>query len=262
MNEGTAGIIAQHVAALVLSFSRRSSSNGAYSGTVSKIRSGLSDVFSLDVPEHTIRESLGILMDVGGVYQKYSPLTQGYYTLYPGEVEYYISNSRSVVDDEDPYAYDTRKKEMQEKYPVVDTYFATGSDWVDEVVSQLQSLPDLDVAEIGGALESRYGIPASDRVVSLGHNSAVVQNVTIKIENFCVALGEGNEASIRLGEDKERYLAEVSAGRDIIKTGRFRVGAIVNTIVAALANLTTIFDGHQIGVLAAELLRQIRDLLS
>lgn len=81
-------------------------------------------------------------------------------------------------------------------------------------------------------------IPASDRVVSLNHNSQAhteADAALADVESSLRQLNDGNP------EDKERVIAEVSAARRLLQATKIRVAALVSLLGSALAWIASQF---------------------
>ncbi|WP_439356756.1 hypothetical protein [Bradyrhizobium sp. DASA03007] len=67
-------------------------------------------------------------------------------------------------------------------------------------------------------------IPASDRVVSLSHNSPEQQQALEKLDELVAAVKETNDFPGE-PEEREQIVAELSAGRRLLEAARVRVAA-------------------------------------
>lgn len=76
-------------------------------------------------------------------------------------------------------------------------------------------------------------IPASDRVVSLGHNSPEQSRALEKIDEIVAAVQESNDFP---GDEeaKQQIIAELSAGRRLLEASRVRVAALASTLAPPL----------------------------
>jgi hypothetical protein len=72
---------------------------------------------------------------------------------------------------------------------------------------------------------SKPRIPASDRVVSLGHNSAEQVEVLAKVDALIEAVERANDLP-GSAEDKEQVIAELSAGRRILEAAQVRIESL------------------------------------
>jgi hypothetical protein len=76
-------------------------------------------------------------------------------------------------------------------------------------------------------------IPASDRTVSLGHNSPEQQHAIEKIDELVEAVKQANDLP-GTPEEKEQLVAELSAGRKLLEASVVRLGALRATLQPAL----------------------------
>lgn len=90
--------------------------------------------------------------------------------------------------------------------------------------------------------------PASDREVPLDHNSHEYQAIVSALDRIATAIERKNEYPER--EKKERHLAELTAGRTLLKPKSVRTAAILGTLGATLLWLAKTFAAEEIGNLA------------
>ncbi|UWU87919.1 hypothetical protein N2605_16205 [Bradyrhizobium yuanmingense] len=102
-------------------------------------------------------------------------------------------------------------------------------------------------------------IPASDRVVSLGHYSPEQQQALEKLDQLVVALKETNDFPGE-PEEKEQVVAELSAGRRLLEAARVRVAAVRETLAPALKWISEKAGGAVIGKLASDVWQYLTHL--
>jgi hypothetical protein len=95
-------------------------------------------------------------------------------------------------------------------------------------------------------------IPASDRVVSLGHNSPEQQEALQRLDELASAVQEANDFPGE-PEEKERVVAELSAGRRLLEAARVRVSAVRETLAPTLKWIAEKAGGAMISKLATDL---------
>ncbi len=93
-------------------------------------------------------------------------------------------------------------------------------------------------------------IPASDRVVSLNHNSPQHVTVVEKLEELKDSIEANNEYRVADIEDHERRLADVESTLKLLEARRVRVGTIQATAYGTLVYLAEKFSEGPIGELA------------
>jgi len=93
-------------------------------------------------------------------------------------------------------------------------------------------------------------VPASDRVVSLGHNSPEQEAALEKIDEVIAALQGANDFP---GDEeaKEQIIAELSAGRRILEASKVRVAALSTMLAPPLQWLMEKAAGSMIGKAAS-----------
>jgi hypothetical protein len=82
---------------------------------------------------------------------------------------------------------------------------------------------------------SESKIPASDRFVNVNHNSPAYKELEESLEELeknLIALNDYDDP-----EDKEQRIAEISAGRRLLKATRVRIEGLLATVGAALRHL-------------------------
>jgi hypothetical protein len=92
-------------------------------------------------------------------------------------------------------------------------------------------------------------IPASDRTVSLNHNSAPFKETDDALEALETALVQANDYPDE--DDREQRIAEVSAMRRLIKAVRVRLVPVIELARPTLTYLTKQFANASIGKLAS-----------
>lgn len=95
-------------------------------------------------------------------------------------------------------------------------------------------------------------IPASDRVVSAGHNSPEQSEAIRQLDHLIKTVEETNDFPGD-PEDKERIVAELSAGRKILEASKVRIAALGATLGVALKWVAEKAAGASIGKLAGNL---------
>ncbi|WP_440977984.1 hypothetical protein ACQHGV_09350 [Sphingomonas pseudosanguinis] len=97
-------------------------------------------------------------------------------------------------------------------------------------------------------------VPASDRLVNIGHNQ--ILRIDRPIEEFVSALHDDNGDPDQPGL-RERLLGEVKAGRELIRAGTFRSYLLYETLVRALGEFIKRYKSPTLVALANALLGAI-----
>jgi hypothetical protein len=98
------------------------------------------------------------------------------------------------------------------------------------------------------------GVPASDRIVTLGHNQ--ISETDASISEIVDALEEDNGNPHNPGL-RERILGQIKAGRELIRAGEFRAYLLYEVLVRALGELVEKYGNPTIAALANALLGAI-----
>lgn len=102
-------------------------------------------------------------------------------------------------------------------------------------------------------------IPASDRVVTLGHNSPEQIEALQKVDELIAAVTRANDFP-GTQDDKEQIVAELSAGRKLLEAAKVRVGAAREVLQPKLIWLVEKAGGAIVGNLAGKLLEYLMSL--
>jgi len=121
----------------------------------------------------------------------------------------------------------------------------------------LKELLDPDRVE---ELEKASGsVPASDRVVTLDHNSGAYVEATDALQTLERALREANDYPEP--EEREQHIAEVSATWRLLQSVRVRIVAVVAVAKAPLTFLIKKFADKAIGKAAAVAVEKLAALI-
>src|SRR6185437_9536107 len=93
-----------------------------------------------------------------------------------------------------------------------------------------------------------WTVPASDRIVTLNHNSDAYKETVETLDKLEDAVEQANDYPD--AEDKEQRLAELSAGKRLLSSARVRVAAAVAVLSPLLLWLADKFVGSLIGQIA------------
>jgi hypothetical protein len=105
------------------------------------------------------------------------------------------------------------------------------------------------------------GVPASDRVVQLDHNSATYLEADAKFTEMVAAVRSNNEYAVTESEDYEQSLAELESGQRLLKEPRVRLDVITSVLITGLQKMVAKFGDALLGALATEALTAIAALL-
>jgi hypothetical protein len=102
-------------------------------------------------------------------------------------------------------------------------------------------------------------IPASDRIVTLDHNSEAYIQTTEGLDRLVEALEQVNDYPD--AEDKEEKLAELSAGRRLLRAVKVRYAAIAAVLGPPLVWLSEKFTGGLVGQLSGTVWQALKGLI-
>ena len=102
-------------------------------------------------------------------------------------------------------------------------------------------------------------VPASDRTLSLGHNSPEQQHVLAKLDELVAAVEATNDFPGE-PEFKEQLIAELSAGRRLLEAAKVRVRAAREALAPPLKWILEKAGGAIIGKIAGEVWQYLTHL--
>jgi hypothetical protein len=107
--------------------------------------------------------------------------------------------------------------------------------------------------------DSPSHVPASDRIVTLDHNSEAYRETIEQLDRLVEVLEQVNDYPDI--EDKEQRIAELSAGRRMLQSARVRCAAVAAVLGPPLAWLTEKFAGGLIGQIAGSVWQAVKALV-
>lgn len=109
--------------------------------------------------------------------------------------------------------------------------------------------------------QARTGVPASDRVVGLDHNSADYLTAVAAVDKLIVVVRESNFYREADPEDHERRLAELEAGRRLFGARWLSLAAVKATLIGTVTYLAAKFADALIGDTASAAWNALKTLL-
>jgi len=106
-----------------------------------------------------------------------------------------------------------------------------------------------------GSVESY--IPASDRIVSVDHNSAAFQDIRNSLDELEQQILQSNEIGSTEPESRERVAAEIGAGARLLQATKARISAITELLIPPLRWLASTFAKSTVGKIASLLITAI-----
>jgi hypothetical protein len=129
--------------------------------------------------------------------------------------------------------------------PIHATASEVGSAFYADVFAGFRGQNPLNDPELQGMV-----IPASDRIVTLGHNQ--IQQFEAPLDDLVTQLERDNGLPDEPGT-KERLLGQVKAGRELLRAGTFKAYLLYATLIRALGELIERYKGTAIAMVAASL---------
>jgi hypothetical protein len=102
-------------------------------------------------------------------------------------------------------------------------------------------------------------VPASDRIVTLNHNSPEYNHVMRALDTLEEVLRGSNDYPD--AEEKERFIAEVSAAKRLFQSVKVRVGAVAAVLATPVLYLAKQFMGKAVGDAAQVVIDAVTPLL-
>jgi cell division protein ZapA (FtsZ GTPase activity inhibitor) len=110
-------------------------------------------------------------------------------------------------------------------------------------------------------LEDQSNVPASDRIVTLNHNSPDHREAIEAIGRVTEALAADNEYGAEAPEEKEALLGALKSGRLLLSATQVRVSAIRATLLPALQYIADNFAKGAVAALGAAAVAAVLKLI-
>lgn len=111
-------------------------------------------------------------------------------------------------------------------------------DMIDEINSQIFDPFARDLLKVLrqlAPLETKsIDVPASDRSVSVDHNSVLYKDVEANLASLERIVQTSNALGAESPEERDRVVAEISAGRRLLKAARVRIDALWSILIPCL----------------------------
>lgn len=222
------------VAALAsLSFNGQRTINGPY--TADQIRNLFNELYEVEVPIQVIEVSLDYAVSLDIAVRFDDPFTPTHFMLVDQTLRSAVANSNNSDS-----AF-TKAKILGPSWTALALkgIVASGS---------LEEMPGYET-----------GVPASDRIVTIGDNQR--HELASKIDEISSNLAKSNAVKNELGEEADRIVAELKAGRELLAVGSARISALVAVLLKPLRYLAEKFSDGAIGALAGALVVELLKLI-
>lgn len=130
---------------------------------------------------------------------------------------------------------------------------ADGSDFVEAQFRDLAEMKEFLGAHVSSDVdaETEQAIPASDRLVTLGHNQ--ISEFQKSVDSLVSEMEKDNGVPDRPGL-RERLLGQIRAGRELIIAGQFKAYLLYEVLITALNEIIEKYGNETIKSLANALL--------
>jgi hypothetical protein len=238
-------VIDEHYAAMVLEWIRIHGGGNKSSHTPKSMCDSLMGQFGLSMTEQRASRVLDTLVSMGCAQQTFSPLTNGHYQINRDHaVRIFGAPGWTKADG----VKIERLEGAAEKYPVLDAYLRSDPSWAAFVMAELQSTVGLGVE--GTQDIEIIDVPASDRIVTLGDNSAG------DLVGASTELVELVEAEAAIDGDtglRDQFVGQLKAGIELIREKTFNAYLLHQTVISLLGRLIEKYKGQAIGETAKKL---------
>ncbi|WP_426264759.1 hypothetical protein [Sphingomonas sp. PWP1-2] len=243
--------LADHIAALILeSFAGAGRSNGAF---IEDIKERIREKFNLEVSEILLNSALDRLQILDAIQRLPSSFAGDLIEISRANALRYFGDDAMFPGPGTSLEYDAVFEEANSSFLPIKAYSYGGKSWVDRVVAGL-SMAQLDEIEVVSADFQSVIIPASDRVVTINDNSR--QEIDNAAEDLYGRLKSEN--SINGDVDlRDRFIAQIAAGRELLRAGSVRVYLIQETLLRMLSSIIHNYKDQAI----AEAAKKLFDLL-
>ncbi len=173
----------------------------------------------LEIPQSIVDEACERLQDIGGCSILPSSFAGDMFIVDANNAtQFYQINAEP--NENTSIAYDQKWATANEDYPALKAYYHGGSAWIEKVVLALSN-QDFSEIEPRSFSETSY-IPASDRVVSIDHNSPEVVQISDGLEEVSEVFRGLNSADIDQ-DAKSRLTASLEAAKTLWESSQLKV---------------------------------------
>lgn len=241
--------LADHIAALIIEAVSRlgGDSHSVFRDDVPEF---LRVAFGLDVAPNLLQDALLRLEELGGVRRFSSTFAGDMYEISVSRSLRFFDGSAPHPSENTSHEYDLLYDRAHSDFAPLVAYNFGKRKWVDRVVAGLAIGQTPDVLFIAPEA-TQIAVPASDRIVTLNHNqqSEMVAATDVVISKLRTENSVGGDVGLR-----ERFLAQLSAGKELLGSQSVRALLIYETLSRMLGTLIAKYKGQAIGEAAKKLL--------
>ncbi|MDE0879152.1 MAG: hypothetical protein OSB00_10895 [Sphingomonas bacterium] len=226
-------ILGEYIAVLLLE-SANGDNNEEYGGSIPKIASRLGDRISQNITAADVEEALRILEPFAAAERDYSPLTGGFWHVKFDNFRYHFIEEKP--DDADEAEAWAEIKKLAERFEVLMAYSRRGSPYAEEAEAALAELSKEEISQFRAkeSATSLLGhIPASNRLVTIDHNSATFKELEQNTEKAVEAI----RSSDTIDEDRRGWIRDhLMAGIELIRRHKVLATAASALLLQPLLN--------------------------
>ncbi|WP_156405261.1 hypothetical protein [Sphingomonas sp. Root710] len=207
------------------------------------LKKDLDIYFSIDIDHSFLRHAVEIMDKIGII-----SFTEDRYA---GE------SLSAKQDDIDDYY----KKAAEDEGTVFVPISEKASEFYDRVFENKQFWIDLQnqiSSEISGDIRKLTAVPASDRVVTILHNSEEGRVIEESLDLIISDLNLNNEIASSAGADRPRFIAEAKAAKELVRGESVRKSALIEILWKFLREISAKFK-EKIGDWGIEKVLQLLD---
>ena len=140
-----------------------------------------------------------------------------------------------------------------------DKYELLGLQWLRDAIEAIESHEDETIPAVNAASKLAH---AANRLVSFKDNQSAADNIDEKVAQLLENLEKSNEFQSQDSDIRDAVTADISAGRELIKSKHFWLGSLIKTLINGLQYVARKFSDSVIGKLSAELIKELLKLVS
>ncbi|WP_417821327.1 hypothetical protein [Terasakiella sp.] len=137
-------------------------------------------------------------------------------------------------------------EEYENRHSIASLWKLLGDSWLWESVGECRS----------GMKES---LPASDRTVSLDHNSLAYEEAVEAIDTIYKEVKEANDIDIT-SEEREQHLAELEASKKVLEAPQASINVLIDFVLRVVKYIADHFGKAALGELAKKVIAYITSL--
>lgn len=204
----------------------------------------------LSVRPEIIADAVARLEELGGIRRFSSSLAGDLLEISVARSVQFFDGTARLPGPNTSHEYDDFYERVEQDFHPIRAYHFGQKKWVNRVVLKLASGEISDINSLAPEAVEVVA-PASDRVVSLGHNQQVE---LVAAADEVIAVLKVENAVDGDPDQRERFLAQLAAGKELIRAHSVRAYLVYETWVRMLGTLINRYKNQAIGEAARKLL--------